>query len=419
MSSSYAEPFARLEECLDEIGAVDPVYRTTTEKQEALLALSQARARIDAELMRVLAVADDVAEATGARSTAAWLADETRDAHGRLRADARLAVALDSRWHTVRKAFGKGEVNLAQVRVITDALQALPKDLGEDLLAKAEEFLVDKAAHHGPRDLKILGNRILTAIAPEIADQAEYDALLAAEDRASAATRLTLRRRGDGATDGHFRIPDALAGRVRAFLHAYLAPRRRHLDTPYGPHADTTPDEVADLPIERRQGIAFAALLENIPTTTLPHHGGTATTIVVGIDHDTLRADLQDAGVLEASTGDTLTPGELRRLACNAGILPAVMNATSEVLDAGREQRLVTGAMRKLMNLRDKTCTTTGCTTPAAFCEAHHPTPWSQGGRTSLNDCKLLCHHHHQRAHHPHWDTHHHPNGTTSFTRRQ
>jgi hypothetical protein len=95
------------------------------------------------------------------------------------------------------------------------------------------------------------------------------------------------------------------------------------------------------------------------------------------------------------------------------------MGGKSEVLDAGREQRLVKGAMRKLMNVRDKTCTTMGCTVPAAFCDAHHPKPWSQGGRTSLKDCKLLCLFHHRRAHHPDWLTHHHPHGNTPFTRRQ
>ena len=41
MSSSYAEPFARLEACLDEIGGLDPVYRSTAEKQEALVGLSR------------------------------------------------------------------------------------------------------------------------------------------------------------------------------------------------------------------------------------------------------------------------------------------------------------------------------------------------------------------------------------------
>ena len=58
------------------------------------------------------------------------------------------------------------------------------------------------------------------------------------------------------------------------------------------------------------------------------------------------------------------------------------------------------------MNLRDKTCTTIGCTMPAEFCEAHHKTPWSQGGKTNLADGKLLCPFHHHRAHDPGW---HHP----------
>ena len=206
---------------------------------------------------------------------------------------------------------------------------------------------------------------------------------------------------------------------MRAYLHAFTSPRRRHLNTPFGPIEDASPDEFADLPLDRRQGIAFAALLENIPTESLPQHGGTATSVVVAIDYETLLADLHAAGVVETSTGDLITPGEARRLACNAGILPAVMGGRSEVLDAGREQRLVKGSMRKLMNVRDKTCTTIGCTVPAAFCEAHHPTPWSNGGRTSLKECKLLCLFHHHRAHHPGWPTHHHPNGKTSFTRRQ
>ncbi len=419
MSSQYAEPLQRLEECLDEVGAVNPSFRTTAEKQQAMVVLARVIARAQAEQQRILAVADDVAEVTGARSAAAWLADRTNDSPARLRADKKLADALDARWTKLQAAFREGAVNLAQVRVIDKALADLPKGLDSGLVAKAEEILVAEASHHGPRDLALLGQRILERLAPEIAEQAEYDALLAAEDRASAATRLTLRRRGDGSTDLHARIPDALAGRVRAYLHAFLNPRRRHLDTPFGPLEDAAPDEVADLPLERRQGLAFAALLEHIPTDSLPQHGGTATTIVVGIGFDQLLADVQAAGVFETSTGDRISAGELRRLACNAGILPAVMGGPSEVLDAGREQRLVKGAMRKLMNLRDKTCTAVGCTVPASFCDAHHIEEWSIGGRTSLKECKLLCWWHHQRAHHPRWNIHHHPNGKTSFTRRQ
>src|SRR3954447_26885622 len=74
MSSSYAEPFERLEACLDEIAAIDPIYRTTSEKQQALVGLSRTIARAHAERLRILASAEDVAESTGARTAAAWLA---------------------------------------------------------------------------------------------------------------------------------------------------------------------------------------------------------------------------------------------------------------------------------------------------------------------------------------------------------
>ena len=71
------------------------------------------------------------------------------------------------------------------------------------------------------------------------------------------------------------------------------------------------------------------------------------------------------------------------------------------------------------MAIRDRQCTADGCQIPAAWCEAHHwKQPWSKGGRTDLADGKLLCSFHHHRAHDPAWAVHHHPNGTTTFTRR-
>ncbi len=37
-----------------------------------------------------------------------------------------------------------------------------------------------------------------------------------------------------------------------------------------------------------------------------------------------------------------------------------------------------------------------GCYQPAGACEVHHTTHKSRGGKTSLKDCVLLCHFHHQ-----------------------
>jgi hypothetical protein len=71
------------------------------------------------------------------------------------------------------------------------------------------------------------------------------------------------------------------------------------------------------------------------------------------------------------------------------------------------------------MIIRDRQCRAEGCTIPAAWCEAHHwATPWSQGGRTDLNDGLLLCSWHHHRAHDHTYDTNRTPNGDVRFSRR-
>jgi hypothetical protein len=392
---------------LDEVASIDPTFMGTRDKKTALTLGTRIEARLASVKMRVMSAADDVAETTGARSTAHWLADETRDSPATVRRDASLAAALEARWGQVAAALATGDLNLAQTRAIVDALGALPKDLGDDLRVKAEAYLVEKAAELGPPELRVLGGRVLEHLAPEIAEEAEYRRLLADERRAEAATRLTLRHRGDGSTDLHARIPTHAAGLLRTYLNAFTAPRRRH-------HWSGDPagvEEFAQLPLDRQRGDAFVALLENTPTTSLPRHGGTTTSVMVTLDH----ALLAETGVASTSTGDRITAGQARRLACQAGIIPVVLGGRSEILDVGRSRRLVTDPIRKAMNLRDRTCTTVGCSMPAAFCEAHHVVPWSRGGKTSLRDSKLLCSFHHHRAHDPRWLTTHHPHGKTSF----
>src|SRR3954453_22760902 len=122
MSTTSRLPFDRLDAALDEVAMVDPIYLTTTEKQEALTGWSRLIARAQAQQLRVLACAEDIAEVTGDRSTAHWLARESRDHPGTLRRHAMLADALDRRWTAVADAFVAGKVNLSQVRVIVEAL---------------------------------------------------------------------------------------------------------------------------------------------------------------------------------------------------------------------------------------------------------------------------------------------------------
>ena len=412
MNHPVLTAIAAIDAALDEAAGVNPAFMTTTEKQAALVGTARVRARLDALGLRVLAVADDVAEVTGARSTAAWLADETRDAHGTVRRQVALAKELDTTWAQVQAAFAAGRVNLAQVRVITEALDALPADLGAERLSKAERLILDEADHLSLRELRTYGARLLEFLAPDIADQAEYQRLLEAERRAVAATRLSLRSRGDGTSEGSFRIPDHATGMLRTFLAAFTAPRRGHLQ-------DTSTDEFASLPLERKQGIGFVALLERVLTSDLPRHGGKATTVAVTIDHDRLVADVTAAGIAHLSTGTTITAGQARRLACQAGILPVVLGGQSQVLDLGR-----TAASSAPPSAWRWTCATRAAPPWAAPCppRSAKPTTSSPGHEAATRTsptASLLCSFHHHRAHDPGWEATYHPNGTTTFHRRQ
>ena len=65
MSSTYAEPLDRLDGVLDELASISPEFRTTGERQEFLLRVARAKARLVAEELRVLAASDDIAEVDG------------------------------------------------------------------------------------------------------------------------------------------------------------------------------------------------------------------------------------------------------------------------------------------------------------------------------------------------------------------
>lgn len=112
-------------------------------------------------------------------------------------------------------------------------------------------------------------------------------------------------------------------------------------------------------------------------------------------------ADLQDGcrGAGLTLTGELLSPGVLRRMACDARIFPMVLGAQGEVLDLGRGRRLFSPAQRKVIWRRDGHCTYPGCTIPAQWTDVHHVTWWARSGPTDIANGALLCGRHHTLVH--------------------
>ncbi len=391
---------AVIEDALKEVADVDPVFMSAAEKEAAMLRLCRLGDQVTELLMRVMANSEDVASEAGARDAAAWLAHRDRRDRSEMRRTLRLGQALDRRRPGIARGLRDGGVNLAQAEVIVRAVEELPGDLDPEVAAQTEERLVAEAGRFGPRQLRILGRRILDVVAPEVPEDAERRALEREEAHAEKATFLTARRRGDGTSDLQIRVADLVVDRLLTYLHAYTSPRQTSGDR---------------RPYDQQLGHAFAAFLEAVDPDRMPLHGGDATTLLVTIDFDRLRDGLGTALI-----GDSpITAGQARRLACTAKILPAVLGGTSEILDLGRARRLFSPAQRKAMAIRDVTCRTEGCDIPAAWCEAHHAAqPWTTGGRTDLADGLLLCSWHHHRAHDHRYDTRRLPSGELRFHRR-
>ncbi len=93
----------------------------------------------------------------------------------------------------------------------------------------------------------------------------------------------------------------------------------------------------------------------------------------------------------------------MRRLACDADLIPIALGTTGEVLDVGRLHRLVTPALWRALVCRDRHCAFPGCTRPPLMCHAHHIVHWLHGGTTKLHNLVLLCGHHHRLIHHTPW----------------
>ena len=112
---------------------------------------------------------------------------------------------------------------------------------------------------------------------------------------------------------------------------------------------------------------------------------------------DALLEGLHDAGITDS--GETLSAATVRRMACDAEIIPTVLNSKGRVIDVGRRTRRVSEVLRCVLIARDGGCVWPGCDAPPSRCDAHHIKHWADGGPTNADNLALLCHRHHILLH--------------------
>lgn len=369
---------AQMRDLADSVSDTSVWSMDSDETVATLVSISRLRAQVAELEARVAEHADDA-------QVDEW-AHQTRQTKPAVIGQVRLGQALVTRGH-VREALAAGDVVVDQAKVIVTALDQLTGDLGPDLVDKAERHLVAEAAHVDAKTLRILGKRLLDVVSPEVADEYEAKQLEREEADAMRATKLQMWDDGHGKVHGRFTLPTFHGAALKKMLLAIAAPKRQ---------ASQEPGAVRR-PGPERMGRAFCELIEHYPANRLPKTGGVSATVVVMMTLEALEGRLEQAALLD--TGEKVSAAMARRLACDAGLIPAVLGGPSEVLDLGRTRRYHSKAQRIAIAIRDRHCTEPGCDWPPAMCHVHHEPAWSRDGVTDIDHARLLCPKHHARFH--------------------
>ena len=300
----------------------------------------------------------------GAASAQAFVRQLSGESDGWVSKRVQVGRALADRMPVTAKAFQAGDLGLDHAHVIVQAT----KDLQSDLAADLEAFLAQQATPLTPRQLRIVAEELVAAAAPEESADA------AARKRAGQQLHLSETLGGMWRLDGHF---DAEAGLI---IFKALAEFLRKAD----PEGDLLTESIGS---RRAEALVQMARHATAHAESCNGQGGGRHTVIVGLSEQVLRDGTGTAGTPD---GQRLPAAAVRRMACDAGIIPAVFGSDSEILDLGRLTRHISSGLRHFLVARDGGCTWPGCDRPASFTEAHHREEWFRDqGKTEPDNLDL------------------------------
>ncbi|WP_370288190.1 DUF222 domain-containing protein [Nocardioides sp.] len=435
-SSAVVNQASAVVACVRELVGLPKIEMSGDEALQAASLITSSRALLDATLLQIAEQLEytDAAVAHGWASTKDLLTHLTGGHRGEGGGLLR-AVGQLNHVPQVREALEQGHITLPQARAIAGSVVTLPRDpelreaVADGLLGLAVDDALDATGLTNALD------DVVRAVDPDghLVDLERGRAR--AEQGAHIQRYFSVRPDGRGGAwfRGFGSFEDAEL--VRSVLLARSAPMPSEPGAcvrgagPFG--TATMPCDVPGCAHDGRDprdsGMRMWDALVDVARAVADHPGtptdhGTRPTVVVVIDEADLRRRVADAelrthfefgtGALppEARTPDAhyldgtpISVHSVRRLACDAGVLPVVLGSEGQLLDVGRRHRLVTPAIWSALVVRDRHCAFTGCTRPPSMTEAHHIEHWADGGATSLDNLVLLCRVHHRFVHASPW----------------
>ena len=265
--------------------------------------------------------------------------------------------------------------------VVTEYARLKPR-LREEAAPTVLRGLLDMGIADGPKGVRSLRPALLAAHGADGEFQADADT----------AERLVSLSRASTDELGALTYQLILDPVGAAALEAAIGPLSAPVPGPDGERDTRSP--------QTRRGQALIEVCRRATSAGDGPSSGVKTTLILTMSYDDLAARVGAATVVGSTQGGSLiAPETVRRLACDANVIPTVLGSRGEILEQGRSTRLATPGQLAALWLRDAGCSFPGCATPAHSCDAHHLIHWADGGQSDLSNLALLCGRHHSVVH--------------------
>lgn len=311
--------------------------------------------------------------------------------------------AMPSTW----AAFDHGQLSWSQLRGIVTAARGL---------CRADRAALDVALTGAITHNATAEPDRLVEVAEDLAGRLDDAAQTERDDR-------TLERRVaviQPAFDGGFKLYAELGPEGAAVVEALDAAA----DPPIADNTDDSEDPADDdgqpLPRvlcrpTRRCGQLAEALIRICQTFLAGASDGAPArpqAIVIVDAHDLVDANGTPGGIASVTSRllwrlaggrQRLTRLDAQTLACDASLIPLVVDTAGTPTAIGDAHQPIGLPLRRAVMARDQGCRMPGCDAPAQYCDAHHIIYRSDGGPTELANLIMLCRRCHRNVHRHRW----------------
>ena len=404
---------------LDRILDTDPAAADRDELASIVASVARVRSWLDAYEIGCARRAEALARAGRCESTESMFA-RSGQRSGKDAAKVTDRNAVCESFESFEHALLDGRISAGHLDGVASAMRGLDDSCRDEFVAAAPELLdaavvesVDTFARHCRELSRHLVTSLATSDAEELDRQRAQSNVKRWVDKITGMchTHLELDPIRDAAIAGvvdaelaRLRREDGNAGtpwtqlKVNAFVAAVTNGIRRRSSRPDGDPADPTvaPDGAAD---------------DALHALRVPE-------IMLLMDYATLVGGLHGGSICETEDGVPIPVSTVRRLCCDAEIIPAVLGTDGVPLDMGRSIRTANRAQRRALRAMYRTCAHPDCTVPFSACKSHHVRWWwKHRGRTDIDNLIPLCERHHHLVHEGGWSLTMTPDRVATWTR--